>query len=131
MLGRSAVRLSGSINYRPVKVGAVWKGERDPRGRFRHINWHKSGWIGTNQEFFSGVQSTEVNAKELQMLDSRGHSEIQTSLPDGPSSSLEATDAAEKTLEDPAIPVIFALKSPPVQLSATNNFAFFSKHPPV
>ena len=31
----------------------------------------------------------------------------------------------EKTLEDPAIPVIFALKSPPVQLSAVNNCAFF------
>lgn len=31
----------------------------------------------------------------------------------------------EKTSEDPAIPVIFALNSPPVQLSAVNNFMFF------
>ena len=30
----------------------------------------------------------------------------------------------EKTLEDPATPVIFALNSPPVQLSAVNNFIF-------
>ena len=31
----------------------------------------------------------------------------------------------EKTSEDPAIPVIFALNSPPVQLSAVINFMFF------
>ena len=37
------------------------------------------------------------------MLDSKGHSEIQTSLPDGPSFSSEAADAPEKTLEDPSV----------------------------
>ena len=62
-------------------------------GQLRTSSWEQDG---------QKKYRTEVNAKELQMLDSKGHSEIQTPFSDGPSFSSEATDASEKTLEDPS-----------------------------
>ena len=61
-------------------------------GQLRTSSWEQDG---------QKKYRTEVNARELQMLDSRGNSEIQTSFPDGPSFSSKANDASEKTLEDP------------------------------
>ena len=61
-------------------------------GQLRTSSWEQDG---------QKKYRTEVNAKELQMLDSKGHSEIQTSLRDGPSGSSEPPDESEKTLEDP------------------------------
>ena len=61
-------------------------------GQLRTSSWEQDG---------QKKYRTEVNAKELQMLDSKGRSEIQTSLQDGPSGSSEASDASEKTLEYP------------------------------
>ena len=60
-------------------------------GQLRTSSWEQDG---------QKKYRTEVNAKELQMLDSKGRSEIQTSLQDGPSGSSEVSDASEKTLED-------------------------------
>ena len=62
-------------------------------GQLRTSSWEQDG---------QKKYRTEVNARELQMLDSKGHSEIDTSLQDGPSSSLGATDALGKTLEAPS-----------------------------
>ena len=62
-------------------------------GQLRTSSWEKDG---------QKKYRTEVNAKELQMLDSKGQSEIQTSLQDGPSGSPEAFDASKKTLEYPS-----------------------------
>ena len=62
-------------------------------GQLRTSSWEQDG---------QKKYRTEVNAKELQMLDSKGHSEIQTSLQDGPSFSSGATGASEKPLEDPS-----------------------------
>ena len=61
-------------------------------GQLRTSSWEQDG---------QKKYRTEVNARELQMLDSKGHSEIQPSLQDGPSLSSEASDAPDKTLEDP------------------------------
>ena len=63
-------------------------------GQLRTSSWEQDGLK---------KYRTEVNARELQMLDSKGHSEINTSLQDGPSFSSEAADASEKTLEDPSV----------------------------
>ena len=62
-------------------------------GQLRTSSWEQDG---------QKKYRTEVNAKELQMLDSKGHSEIQTSLQDEPSLSSGATDASKKPLEDPS-----------------------------
>ena len=62
-------------------------------GQLRTSSWEQDGLK---------KYRTEVNARELQMLDSKGHSEIQTSLQDGPSFSSEATVASKKTFEDPS-----------------------------
>ena len=61
-------------------------------GQLRTSSWEQDG---------QKKYRTEVNAKELQMLDSKGN-EIQTSLQDRPSGSSAASDASEKTLEDPS-----------------------------
>lgn len=61
-------------------------------GQLRTSSWEQDG---------QKKYRTEVNAKELQMLDSKTHSDMTTSLPDGPSFSSGATDASEKPLEDP------------------------------
>ena len=61
-------------------------------GQLRTSSWEQDG---------QKKYRTEVNAKELQMLDSKGNSEIQTSLQDRPSGSSQTSDASEKTLEDP------------------------------
>ena len=63
-------------------------------GQLRTSSWEQDG---------QKKYRTEVNAKELQMLDSKGQSEIQTSSQDGPSFSSGATDASEKNLEDPSL----------------------------
>ena len=60
-------------------------------GQLRTSSWEQDG---------QKKYRTEVNARELQMLDSKGYSETQTPPLDGPSLSLEAGDAAEKSLED-------------------------------
>ena len=62
-------------------------------GQLRTSSWEQDG---------QKKYRTEVNARELQMLDSKGHSETQTPPLDEPSLSLEAGDAAEKSLEDPS-----------------------------
>ena len=62
-------------------------------GQLRTSSWEQDG---------QKKYRTEVNAREFQMLDSKGHSEIQTPLSDGPSFSPEANDVSEKTLEDPS-----------------------------
>ena len=62
-------------------------------GQLRTSSWEQDG---------QKKYRTEVNAKELQMLDPKGYSEIQTSLQDGPSGSSAASDASEKTREDPS-----------------------------
>ena len=62
-------------------------------GQLRTSTWEQDG---------QKKNRTEVNARELQMLDSKGHSEIQTSLHNGPSGSSEASDVPEKTREDPS-----------------------------
>ena len=59
-------------------------------GQLRTSSWEQDG---------QKKYRTEVNARELQMLDSKGHNELRTSLQDGPFSS-GATDASKKTLED-------------------------------
>ena len=64
-------------------------------GQLRTSSWEQDG---------QKKYRTEVNAKELQMLDSKGHSEIQTSLQDGRSFSSEASDASEKILEETSVP---------------------------
>ena len=61
-------------------------------GQLRTSSWEQDG---------QKKYRTEVNAKELQMLDSKGN-EIQTSLQDRPSGSSAASDASEKMLEDPS-----------------------------
>ena len=61
-------------------------------GQLRTSSWEQDG---------QKKYRTEVNARELQMLDSKGYSEIHTSSQDGPSFSSGAIDASEKTLEDP------------------------------
>ena len=63
-------------------------------GQLRTSSWEQDGLK---------KYRTEVNARELQMLDSKGHSEIKTPLQDVPSFSSEAADASEKTLEDPSV----------------------------
>ncbi len=63
-------------------------------GQLRTSSWEQDG---------QRKYRTEVNARELQMLDSRGQSEIQTSIQDGPSFSSAASDASEKTLKDPSV----------------------------
>ena len=63
-------------------------------GQLRTSSWEQDG---------QKKYRTEVNAKELQMLDSKGHSEIHASLQDGPSFSTGATNASEKTIEDPSL----------------------------
>ena len=62
-------------------------------GQLRTSSWEQDG---------QKKYRTEVNAKELQMLDSKGRSEIQTSLQDGPSGSSGASASSEKTLEYPS-----------------------------
>ena len=62
-------------------------------GQLRTSSWEQDG---------QKKYRTEVNARELQMLDSKGHSETQTPPLDGPSLSLEASGAAEKSLEGPS-----------------------------
>ena len=62
-------------------------------GQLRTSSWEQDG---------QKKYRTEVNAKELQMLDSKGHSETQTSMQDGASGSSETSDSSEKTLEDPS-----------------------------
>ena len=62
-------------------------------GQLRTSSWEQDG---------QKKYRTEVNAKALQMLDSKGNSEIQTSLQDGPSGSSAASDDSEKTLEYPS-----------------------------
>ena len=62
-------------------------------GQLRTSSWEQDG---------QKKYRTEVNARELQMLDSKGYSETQTPPLDGPSLSLEAGDAGEKSLEDPS-----------------------------
>jgi len=62
-------------------------------GQLRTSSWEQDG---------QKKYRTEVNARELQMLDSKGYSETQTPPLDGPSLSLEAGDAAERSLEDPS-----------------------------
>ena len=62
-------------------------------GQLRTSSWEQDG---------QKKYRTEVNARELQMLDSKGHSETQTSLQDGTSFSSEASDASGKTPEDPS-----------------------------
>ena len=60
-------------------------------GQLRTSSWEQDG---------QKKYRTEVNAKELLMLDSKGYSEVQTSLQDEPSGSSEVSGASEKTLED-------------------------------
>ena len=62
-------------------------------GQLRTSSWEQDG---------QKKYRTEVNARELQMLDSKGHSETQAPPLDGSSLSLEDGDAAEKSLEDPS-----------------------------
>ena len=62
-------------------------------GQLRTSSWEQDG---------QKKYRTEVNARELQMLDSKGYSETQTPPLDGSSLSLEDDDAAEKSLEDPS-----------------------------
>ena len=62
-------------------------------GQLRTSSWEQDG---------QKKYRTEVNARELQMLDSKGHSETRTSPLDGPPFSSEAGDAAEKSLGDPS-----------------------------
>ena len=64
-------------------------------GQLRTSSWEQDG---------QKKYRTEVNARELQMLDSKGRSEIHASFQDGHSFSSGATDASEKTLEDPSAP---------------------------
>ena len=63
-------------------------------GQLRTSSWEQDG---------QKKYRTEVNARELQMLDSKGQSEIHPSLQDGPSFSSGATDALEKSLQDPSV----------------------------
>ena len=63
-------------------------------GQLRTSSWEQDG---------QKKYRTEVNARELQMLDSKDRSEIHTSLQDGHSFSSGATDASEKNLEDPSV----------------------------
>ena len=62
-------------------------------GQLRTSSWEQDG---------QKKYRTEVNARELQMLDSKGRSETQAPPLDGSSLSLEDDDAAEKSLEDPS-----------------------------
>ena len=63
-------------------------------GQLRTSSWEQDG---------QKKYRTEVNARELQMLDSKGHSETHTSLQERPSFASGATDASEKSLEDPSV----------------------------
>ena len=63
-------------------------------GQLRTSSWEQDG---------QKKYRTEVNAREFQMLDSKGHSGLHASLQDEPSFSSKATYASEKTLEDPSL----------------------------
>ena len=64
-------------------------------GQLRTSSWEQDG---------QKKYRTEVNARELQMLDSKGHSELQPSREDGPPFLSDASDASEKALEGASAP---------------------------
>ena len=62
-------------------------------GQLRTSSWEQDG---------QKKYRTEVNARELQMLDSKVQSEMQSPPLDGPLPQSKAGDAADKSLEDPS-----------------------------
>ena len=62
-------------------------------GQLRTSSWEQDG---------QKKYRTEVNARELQMLDSKVQSEMQSPPLDEPLPSSKAGDAADKSLEDPS-----------------------------